>query len=427
MEEYIMKKRLFKNAKKEVVVYFFILALTAVGLGLSDGVFSNYFKDAYNVTAFQRGVIEFPRELPGILSIVVISLLSFLGDIRISIMAQLLSTIGLLFLGFLTPTFAVMCIFLFINSMGMHLFFPLSDAIGMSLIKGNEVGKRMGQYKGVSTAFSMVASVIVFLGFRTKIFSLTAPVKVIFVIAAAVFAVVFLLSLYMSRIVKAPIKEDRKLKFFFRKEYKYYYILAIMTGVQKQIMAVFGPWVLIDLLSKKADTIAILGIIGSFIGIFFIPALGKWLDRYGIRKMLYADAISFIGVYIAYGLLASGFSSGILAKVGIPVILTFVLIILDRMSMQMSMIKTIYLRSITADKAEITSTLSLGMSMDHIVSILCAYIGGIIWTTLGPQYIFFFAAAASFINLAVAKVVVINEDTNFKIAIGEQAEVNEQV
>jgi predicted MFS family arabinose efflux permease len=310
--------------------------------------------------------------------------------------------------------------------MGMHLFFPLSDGIGMSLIKDEEVGKRMGRYKGVSTAFSMVASVAVFIGFRTGFFSLTAPVKVIFVIGAVIFAVVFVLLFYMNRIVKVPVKQDRKIKLIFRKEYKYYYILAIMTGVQKQIMAVYGPWVLIDLLSKKADTIAILAIIGSFIGIFFIPALGRWLDRYGIRKLLYADAISFIVVYIAYGFLASGFSTGILSKVGIPVILTFVLIILDRMSMQMSMIKTIYLRSISVDQSEITPTLSVGMSMDHVVSIICAYIGGIIWTSLGPQYIFFFAAAASVVNLVVAKLAVINEETDSKATIKVQSVVNKQ-
>lgn len=415
---------LFKNVKKEILIYYFILALTAVGLGLSDGVFSNYFKEAYNVNAFQRGLIEFPRELPGIISIVVISVLSFLGDIRTALIAQLLSTIGLLFLGFLTPPFAVMCMFLFINSMGMHLFFPLSDGIGMSLIKDDEVGKRMGRYKGVSTAFSMVASIAVFIGFRSGFFSLTTPVKIIFIIGAVIFAVVFILLLYMNSHVKVPVKQDRKIKLIFRKEYKHYYILAIMTGVQKQIMAVYGPWVLIDLLSKKADTIAILGIIGSFIGIFFIPALGRWLDRYGIRKMLYADAISFIAVYIAYGFLASGFSTGMLAKVGIPVILTFVLIILDRMSMQMSMIKTIYLRSISVHESEITPTLSVGMSMDHIVSIICAYIGGIIWTSLGPQYIFFFAAAASVVNLVVAKVAVIKEETNSKAEIKVQPVVS---
>jgi MFS family permease len=405
----MMKIALHKNIKKEIIVYLFILALTALGLGLSDGVFSNYFKDAYNVNAFQRGLIEFPRELPGVLCIVVVSILSYLGDIRIAIIAQLLSTIGLIFLGFLTPPFAVMLIFLFINSMGMHLFFPLSDSLGMSLIKGEDVGKRMGQFKGVSTAFSMIASVIVFLGFRFEIFSLTSPVKAVFIISAAVFAVVFILFLYMNRLIKTPIKENRKLKLIFRKEYKYYYVLAIMNGVQKQIMAVYGPWVLIDLLSKKADTLAILGIIGSFIGIFFIPAIGRWLDRYGIKKLLYADALSFIGVYIAYGILAAGFSTGFLATAGIPVMLIFGLVILDRMSMQMGMIRIIYLRSIAVKESDITPTLSLGISMDHIVSIICAFLGGVVWSKLGPQYIFFFAAGLSVINLIVAKKAVIKE------------------
>jgi predicted MFS family arabinose efflux permease len=96
------------------------------------------------------------------------------------------------------------------------------------------------------------------------------------------------------------------------------------------------------------------------------------------------------------------------------------------MSMQMSMIKTIYLRSIAVEESEITSTLSLGMSMDHIVSIICAFIGGIIWTSLGPQYIFFFAAAASFINLAVAKLAVINESTGSKYLKKAQQALNKQ-
>jgi len=96
------------------------------------------------------------------------------------------------------------------------------------------------------------------------------------------------------------------------------------------------------------------------------------------------------------------------------------------MSMQMSMIKTIYLRSISVDESEITSTLSLGMSMDHIVSIICAYIGGIIWIRLGPQYIFFFAAAASLVNLVVSKLVVINEITGSKYARKAQQALNKQ-
>ena len=62
--------------------------------------------------------------------------------------------------------------------------------------------------------------------------------------------------------------------------------------------------------------------------------------------MLFADALSFIGVYLAYALVSAGFSSGFLPKSGFPVILAFALFIVDRMSMQMGMIRSLYLRAI---------------------------------------------------------------------------------
>ena len=83
-------------------------------------------------------------------------------------------------------------------------------------------------------------------------------------------------------------------------------------------------------------------------------------------------------------------------------VLAYILFIVDRMSTQMGMIRTIYLRSIAVETSDITPTLSLGLSLDHIVSIVCAYLGGIVWSLWGPQYIFFLAAFLSLVNLYVA-------------------------
>jgi hypothetical protein len=126
------------------------------------------------------------------------------------------------------------------------------------------------------------------------------------------------------------------------------------------------------------------------------------LDRFGIKAMLYADALSFIGVYLLYGLLSAGFASGALAHVGVPLFLAYVIFILDRMSTQMGLVRTVYLRTIALSPADITPNLSLGLSFDHTVSIICAYLGGMIWVSWGPQYIFFLAAALSLVNLYVA-------------------------
>jgi hypothetical protein len=393
-----------QQRKKERIIFFAIVAITALMLGFSDRIFSNYFKEVYDVTALQRGFIEFPRELPGILCVFIIGGLSFLGDIKTAIIAQILSVIGLLLLGFITPAFSVMLIFLFINSVGMHLFFPLQDGIGIHLAEKNNIGARMGQYKGISIAFSMLSSILVFIGFRTDFFNFNTPIKLVLVIAAILGIIALLLLLYLNKkiVEKIPIPKSG---FIFRKEYRYYYILATMQGAQKQIMFVFGPWVLIEILGKRADTLAILGIIGSFIGMFFTPKIGKWCDKLGIKKMLYLDGISYIAVYLAYGMLTYGYSTGVLAKVGIPLLFAYLINIFDNMSMQFTMVKVLYLNSIVVKKTDLTSTLSLGISMDHVLSILCGVLGGFVWKYWGAQYIFFLAALLSVGNIIITKLI----------------------
>lgn len=388
--------------KKTMKVYLIVIALTALGAALSNDIFSNYFKEVYNVTALQRGMIEIPRESPGMIMILVVAALSFLSDIKISILAQILSVIGITALGLFTPSFGVMLVFTFINSLGMHLFMPMSDSIGLNLSEPNLIGQRMGQFKGITTAFQMVGAGIVFIGFSTGLFSFNTEIKWVFLLSAIIFILVVVALVYLNKLLHNEGKHPRKVRFILRKEYKYYYTLVVMYGVQKQMMMVYGPWVLIELLGKKTQDIALLAIAGLFVGIFFIPALGKWIDRFGVKKLLYADALSFILVYYLYGLLAQGFTSGFLSTTGFSVFLAYLIFVSDRMSTQMGIIRTVYLKKIAVDPQDITPTLSLGLSLDHVMSILFAVIGGFVWDAYGPQYIFYLVGTLSFVNLFVA-------------------------
>lgn len=394
--------RLFKGYSKEMIVYTIILALAAMGSALSGNVLSNYFKDVYHTDAFMRGFIEFPRELPGMLSIFFVAALSRFSDIRISMISMILAAAGIVVLGFATPVFYVMLIFIFINSVGTHLYMPMQSSVGMELITDGQYGKRMGEFSGVTTAFTMLGSVVVYFGFKYGFFSFETNLKTIFIWSAIFFCLAGLLHLPLLKMTKHQNLHHDKTKYVFRKEYKFYYTLVIMFGVQKQIMLVYGPWVFIDILGKPVETLAILGIVGSFVGIFFIPALGKWIDRFGVKKLLYADAISFIGVYGCYGLLSGGYADGSIAKVGMPLMLGYILFIVDRMSSQMGIIRTVYLKKIAVDPKDITPTLSLGLTLDHFVSIIAAFLGGIVWMRYGPQYIFYLVAFMSLVNLYVA-------------------------
>ncbi len=393
--------------KQKKDLYLFLIAVASVGIatGFSESLFNNYFRDVYNVDGLGRGIIELPRELPGIIVFFLISAAAFMGDISFAIIAQGLAAFGLAALGFLTPSFSVMLIFLFISSLGSHIYMPLRDSIGMSLSEPNKLGKRMGQVAGVQSAFLMISGALVFVLFRFGIFSLTSQTKWTFVVAAAFYAAALLLFVKLKKDVGQLRRKREKIKFIFRKEYKYYYLIAIIFGVQKQVMLVFGPWVLIETLRQQEYTIVLLGIIAALLGMFFMPLLGRWIDRFGVKKLLYADAFSFIFVYLCYGLLSQLFNSGTVAKAGLPLILTCALFVTDRLSSQMGIIRTIYLRSIAVDPADVTPTISLAMLMDHVVSITVGVLGGVIWITIGSQFIFYIVAALSLVNLAVAVVV----------------------
>jgi MFS family permease len=165
---------------------------------------------------------------------------------------------------------------------------------------------------------------------------------------------------------------------------------------------VYGTWVIVDLLLKKADTLAILTIVVTFISIFFLSKLGRWMDQFGIKKMMYLDALTFIIIYIIYGFVVWGVVEGVLPDHGWSVFFIYLLFISDRLSMQIGMVNSIYLRSIAVDREEVTSTLSTGISLDHIVSIIAALAGGLIWAKWGSQWVFFLAAAFSLGNLYVA-------------------------
>lgn len=390
--------------RRELVLFFIVIGASAFGLGLSDSVYSNYFKDAFNVTTTQRALIEFPRELPGLLCVLVITLLSAYGMAKTNLVAQVCAFAGLLALALLTPTFGVMLVFLFINSMGLHISLPMNDAICMAIAEPDRVGKRIGQYASVKTAMGFAAGILVFFGFRYNVFSFTRDINVLFLIGSGAFLIAIAASvLLVRRKVPALSEAQRKRrKLTFRKEYKYYYFVTMLNGVQKQIALVFGSWVIIELLGKKADTMSLLMITVSFISIFFMRALGRWIDRLGVKKMMYLDALTFIFVYTIYGFVVWGITGEFIPGAGWPAFAIYALFIMDRLSMQIGVVKAVYLRSIAVTPEEIPSTLSTGTSLDHIVAIIAAQFSGLVWTLWGAQWVFFIAAIFSLGNLFVA-------------------------
>ena len=137
-----------------------------IGSSINDSVFNNFLNFRFDLSGFQRSFLEFPRELPGVLVVFVAALLSFLCSRRLSAVSMLLSAVGALMVGFASANYSLMIVWLFIYSLGGHLYMPLASTIGMELAREGQTGKRLGQFNAIRNLATIIGSFIVLLGFR---------------------------------------------------------------------------------------------------------------------------------------------------------------------------------------------------------------------------------------------------------------------
>ena len=295
-----------------------------------------------------------------------------------------------------------MLIFLFLHSLGQHFFVPLNDSISMDLAENGQVGTALGKFKGVTTLFSMVSACMVFVGFRTGIFSFQTKVISPFVLSAVTTALAAVLLVAMVPLMKGVGSGVKNHKLLFRRRYMPYYMVTLAYGCQKRIRIVFAPWVIIQLLGQGADTVALLTIATHLVGTWMAPVIGRMLDKLGVRKMLWVEACYIAVTFCIMGLVAGMLADGTLVSGGWQSWLVFGAYVLCVLFEQFNMVHSFMMRSIALDKGEVTQTLSVGLSVDHVMAIIASPIMGLIWEGWGVQYVFYLAAASALFQIAAA-------------------------
>ncbi len=298
--------------------------------------------------------------------------------------ANILCAGGILFIGLFSPTFSVMLIWLFIFSIGQHLFIPLNQSIGMDLAVEGKTGKRLGQFSAVANVAMIIGSFAVFIGFKY----LNLNFKMSYVVACLGFFAVAVLIFMMKKDDPVPVR----MKFQFRREYKLYYWLTILYGTRKQLFLTFAPWVLVTIFQQKTQILATLLTIGGVIGIFFKPMLGKAIDKLGERLILASEAAILIFVCMGYGFAKSVFPETT------AIYIVFACYIVDQMLVAVSMARATYLQKIAVVPEDVSQTLTMGVSIDHIFSIGIALLGGFVWVQWGYQYVFMLGASIAVVN-----------------------------
>jgi predicted MFS family arabinose efflux permease len=385
-----MKKTFSRINNMSRELKLFVVASLAMGIAYSivDSTFNNFLNERFALTGFQRSFLEFPRELPGFLVLFVSASLGFLCSRRLGTVAKFLSAVGVLLIGFASPTYMIMVAWLFIYSLGQHLFIPLSSTIGMELAREGKMGQRLGQLNAIRNLAVIMGSLMVLLGFKFLGFTFHHT----FALSAFAFTVAaaFMFAMKPDKTQKPKVY----LKLY--KEYRLYYLLSILYGSRKQIFLTFGPWVLVTVFHQPTQTLATLVMIGGGIGILFQPLLGRSIDKLGERFVLLSEAGLLVIVCLGYGF------SKFLMQENVAFIVVCVCFLLDQMLMSVNMARSTYMKKIALHDSHVQPALTGSVTIDHIFSITVGLLGGIIWDALGFQYVFLLGALIAVGNFLAA-------------------------
>ncbi len=356
--------------------------------GIYSTVFNNFLNDVYQLSSTARGVVEFPRELPGMLIVVILALLSFLGDVRAAAVGMLLAAVGGIGLGLLSPTFALMLVWMMMYSLGTHITMPLSPSIGMALSKPEEYGARLSRYSAYSLSATIVGYAIVWVGFRYLGMDYRASFLLV--------ALFYVASAFMLTLMKPNRPGKKKVRLFFHRRYTLYYFLSIVNGARKQVFLTFAPWVLIQVFHLDPPVFAVLGVVVAFISIVTRKVVGRAIDGLGERVVLSFEAVFLVVLCFGYA-----FSEKVLpAAIAVGVIAACY--VLDNATSAVDMARSTYVSRIAPTPAEVTPTLSAGLSLDHVVAMTIPIAGGLLWAAAGYQAVFLAAAVIGVLNFVLS-------------------------
>ncbi|MEL7571116.1 MAG: MFS transporter, partial [Eubacteriaceae bacterium] len=346
-----------KIGKYEISRDFFIFLIISVLLGIVSAIentsLANRLYEDLNFTIMQRSLLETPRELPGLLTVVLIGILNGLGDIRISAVANILGGFGLLFFGIVPNQFSLVLIFLVIYSTGQHIYMPMASSITMGFARGENFGQSMGRVQGLGSLAIIITSAVLYILY--KFFHPTY--QSVFIVAACSMILAGVLFLSIHNNGQKVISEKR---FVFRREYKLYYMMSVVNGARKQITLTFVPWLIIDVFKQPVTTITILFFIVCVINIFFKPWFGDLIDKRGERYAMQLEAVVMFAACIGFIFAKTIFDFKA------ALIVTGICYVMDKLMESASMARATYVKKLSGDLSEVARTLSMGQSMDHL-------------------------------------------------------------
>jgi len=338
------------------------------GEGLLGGARANFFVDTLGLGSNQVLLLEGIRELPGLALMFIAATMTRLPLPRRASLALLVTGLGVASYA-LVNSFTALLVAAVVFSLGNHVWMPLNPALGMSLATRETSGRTLGSLASVGSlagivgigAIALVSRLLEGLSLRSYY-----VLGGVLILCAAII---------VGRLpAEVGATREPQPRLLLSRRYWRFYVLTFLQGSHKQVLATFGTLILVEAYGLHVWEISSILLVSSVVNLVAAPYLGRLVDRLGERATL-------SGSYAGLALCCVGF-----ALIRNPLLLGVALVLIRLLQVVGLGLNTFVNR--IAPREELTPTLSAGISINHVTSVLMPFLNGLLLPVIGYGGVF---------------------------------------
>ena len=367
---------------KKELMYSYLIILTicsTAGLQCWRTLFDNFSVNIVGLYGNHIGALQSVREIPGFLALLVTYAILIIKEHKLSALSIIILGAGISFTGLL-PSFSGLIFTTMIMSFGFHYYETTSQSLTLQYFDKLTSPHVFSQQRSYAAAANIAVAIIIFV---------VAPIlsyNAMYILFGSLIIICGIWAITKDPTKKNIVPQNKKL--VLKKRYWLFYFLTFMAGARRQIFVAFAVFLLVKKFGFTIQLITLLFLANNVINFFINPLIGKFIVRYGERKLLSIEYFFLILIFISYAFVESKIVVGILY-------------ILDHIFFNFSTgIKT-YFQKI-ADPRDIAPSAAVGFTINHIAAVVLPVIGGLLWM-VDYKIPFLFGAFFSLISLCLVQ------------------------
>jgi hypothetical protein len=366
----------------------FLMVLTissTVGLQAWRTLFNNFAVEVAGLDGGHIGIIQSVREVPGLLTLLVVFALYVIREHRLSALSIVVLGLGVSVTG-LFPSFVGLLLTTLIMSIGFHYYETTNQSLTLQYFDKLTSPWVLGKMRSFASAANIAVGIMIYALASFLDYSQIYFVMGGLIVAAAIWG-------FKQEPTDRNAAPQLK-KMVFRKKYWLFYFLTFMGGARRQIFMAFAVFLMVKKFQYSIQEVTALFVINNVINYFLSPLIGKSIIRFGERKVLSLEYGSLIFIFLAYALVKSK-------------IVLALLYILDHIFFNFAIAIRTYFQKV-GDPQDIAPSMAVGFTINHIAAVFLPAVGGILWM-VDYRIPFVAGAAMSIISLVAVQMIQVED------------------